>query len=198
LVYSNGYYFDSTPSETNGSALDGLPSPSGDVFGSLLRGNFIMTPALTLIRRNLLEAEGGFDESPDLIAVEDYDLWLRLSLRAKVQFVPGYVASIRRHPNNLSTNILRHRQHILAVYKKLAQEQPTAIAANATACHEGQARDHSGIAILALRQHLWGLALRHSATALWHTLHLPGLGLGMMREWRYRSRQRSTTKQPSD
>ncbi len=46
-------------------------------FGELLARNVVITSAI-VIRREALEAIGGFDERPELRSVEDYDLWLRL------------------------------------------------------------------------------------------------------------------------
>lgn len=49
----------------------------GDVLPDLLLGNLIHTHA-AVVRRSVVEAAGGFDES--LTSVEDWDLWLRLGL----------------------------------------------------------------------------------------------------------------------
>src|SRR5262249_38935535 len=57
-------------------ALDGW------LFPELIHGNFI--PAIApLVRRTALEVAGGFDER--LTALEDWDMWLRLSLIAEVR-----------------------------------------------------------------------------------------------------------------
>lgn len=47
-------------------------------FAELWRENLLGTSAL-VIRRDLFEAMGGFDECPDLVSVEDYHLWLRVA-----------------------------------------------------------------------------------------------------------------------
>jgi glycosyltransferase involved in cell wall biosynthesis len=46
-------------------------------FAELLQRNLVMTSGM-VVRREALAAVGGFDESPELRAVEDLDLWLRL------------------------------------------------------------------------------------------------------------------------
>jgi glycosyltransferase involved in cell wall biosynthesis len=193
LVYSNGYYFDTDPTKAVGEALDGLAAPSGNVFGELLCGNFIMTPALALMRRSVVQSAGGFDESHEFIAVEDYALWLRIALQSKMQFVAGNVAAIRRHNQNLSANRLRHRQRIDKVYRALKQRYPDAISEHKLAYHEGNARNHGGIAQAALQHHQFGLALRHAVQALWHTSHLPGFGLSTIRAWWRRYQLRAST-----
>ena len=57
----------------------------GWLFPELIRGNFI--PAIApLVRRTVLDAVGGFDER--LTALEDWDLWLRMSLIAEARIWP--------------------------------------------------------------------------------------------------------------
>lgn len=46
-------------------------------FAELLARNVIITSGV-VVRREAIVAAGGFDEAPELRAVEDYDLWLRL------------------------------------------------------------------------------------------------------------------------
>ena len=61
----------------------------------------IISPSSILIRRDVLEELGGFDES--LPACEDYDLWLRLSARHPVLLVPERLVVKRNgHPGQLS------------------------------------------------------------------------------------------------
>jgi teichuronic acid biosynthesis glycosyltransferase TuaG len=45
---------------------------------------------------------GGFDESPQLKAVEDYDLWLRLSRQGPIGFIPRIHGYYRVHPGGIS------------------------------------------------------------------------------------------------
>ena len=57
----------------------------GSIFHQLLKGNFITTSTV-MVRRECLEEEL-FDEDRNLISVEDYNLWLRLSRK----YVFGYL-----------------------------------------------------------------------------------------------------------
>jgi GT2 family glycosyltransferase len=50
---------------------------AGDVVDALLLGN-ILPPVAPLVRREAIDQAGGFDES--LTSLEDWDLWLRISL----------------------------------------------------------------------------------------------------------------------
>ena len=67
------------------------PVPSGQIFAALADGNFIPAMA-TLIRREAIEAVGGYDAE---LSYEDYDMWLRLAARHNFLFVPGLLARYR-------------------------------------------------------------------------------------------------------
>jgi len=55
--------------------------PEGDIFAPSL-ARCVVSPSAVMLRRDLFVALGGFDEG--LPACEDYDLWLRLSVREPV------------------------------------------------------------------------------------------------------------------
>ncbi len=69
----------------------------------LLRGNPIICSTVVCRRSELLEV-GGFDESPDLVASEDYDLWLRLAAREPIAYLAEPLSFYRVHPGSLSGN----------------------------------------------------------------------------------------------
>lgn len=73
IVYTGWRYIDEAghPLPQHGWSRD-----TGDVLDRLLLGN-IIHPLAALVRRDLVERAGGFDES--LTSVEDWDLWLRIS-----------------------------------------------------------------------------------------------------------------------
>jgi glycosyltransferase involved in cell wall biosynthesis len=52
--------------------------PDGDIFASSV-ARCVVSPSAVMLRRDLFDALGGFDES--LPVCEDYDLWLRLGAR---------------------------------------------------------------------------------------------------------------------
>lgn len=61
-----------------------LEKKSGDIFGQILYENLVPCPAL-LVKKDCIEAVGGFDES--MKALEDYDLALKLSRKYQAVFV---------------------------------------------------------------------------------------------------------------
>ncbi len=72
------------------------PMPAGMIFDTLLHGNFINGSAsAAVVRRECLDTLGMFD--PDLRAVEDWDLWLRISERYRVDRVEDELVAIRQH-----------------------------------------------------------------------------------------------------
>ncbi len=57
-----------------------------------------------LVRREALEQAGPFDEDPELIATEDYDLWLRIARREPIAYMAEPLAFYRVHEHSLSAN----------------------------------------------------------------------------------------------
>ena len=63
-----------------------IPSARGDLYRELLVRNLLHgAPSSALIRRNVITQVGFFDEA--LPAIEDYDYWLRMCRRYKVDYV---------------------------------------------------------------------------------------------------------------
>jgi glycosyltransferase involved in cell wall biosynthesis len=189
LVYSDGRFFIDDPTQATGYVQAGLPTPSGDIFGDLLRGNFL-APPVVLIRRAWLDKVGHFDESAELRAVEDYDLWLRLAIHAPARFVPGEVAAIRRHPGNISADAAALRSRSIKVLRRLDAAYPAQMRANPTVRHEAYARHHGAVALAAWQGREFPTALHHARAAARHALRLPGGGLGVLWAWLHRRRLR--------
>jgi len=57
---------------------------SGAVFRTLYLKHFVACSGV-MVRKNILERAGGFNEAPALVAVEDADLWLRIALTGRIQ-----------------------------------------------------------------------------------------------------------------
>ena len=89
LVYCGKGLFDS-----DGRFLgQRLPTFEGDVYRRLQAGDFIGSCSRVALRKSVLEAVGGFDET--LPSYEDWDLWLRAAKVSRVASVP--VCLVRRH-----------------------------------------------------------------------------------------------------
>jgi hypothetical protein len=80
-----------------------FPPVKGDAYQPMLRQNRVQTSTV-LVRRDVLEELGGFNES--LEAWEDVDLWLRIAARYPFAHVPEVLANYRLSGNGLSSNTM--------------------------------------------------------------------------------------------
>jgi hypothetical protein len=113
IAYSRVRYIDAA-----GNPLPGRGSITrdGDLLPDLLLGNLIH-PNAAVVRRELVEAAGGFDET--LTSLEDWDLWLRLSLRgAQWACVPRPLAEYRIRADAMHQNHARMADNALRVLDK--------------------------------------------------------------------------------
>jgi teichuronic acid biosynthesis glycosyltransferase TuaG len=76
-----------------------------------------------LCSRDALIQIGGFNTARDLVAVEDYDLWLRLMERPsfKVLRIETPLVAYRKLPQSLSANKLRHAVKVMRVPRLAAK-----------------------------------------------------------------------------
>ena len=72
--------------------------------GDLLSKGNSITCSSVLIKSEFLKKVNGFDEDPKLKAVEDYDLWLRLSELGKFGFIPRIHTYYRVHSSQSSSD----------------------------------------------------------------------------------------------
>lgn len=101
LVYSNAEYIDKNGKKIGKRILSKGEGKSGDIFEQLLSNNFIST--LTVVApKHILVLAGKFNESKNLTAVEDYELWLRICQFGEVRFVDDVLALYRVHDTNIS------------------------------------------------------------------------------------------------
>jgi glycosyltransferase involved in cell wall biosynthesis len=116
LVYS-----DTARVRGDGSPIDRwsshFPPVSGDVFLPMLRYNRVQTSTV-VIRREVLEDLGGFDDSLD--AWEDVDLWVRTARRYAFAYVPDVLGTYRMHGGLSSRAMAMARGRLTSVEKVLA------------------------------------------------------------------------------
>ncbi len=97
--------------------------PSGWIFEPSL-ALCLVSPSAVMLRRGLLEAMGGFDES--LPACEDYDLWLRISFRYPIGLIDAPLVIKRGgHADQLSAAPGLDRYRIRSLDKILATGELT-------------------------------------------------------------------------
>jgi glycosyltransferase involved in cell wall biosynthesis len=120
LVYSYPELIDE-----NGSVIPNeAPAqfPSGSVYLEFMTQNRISTPSATLIRREVFEEIGFFDENKECISCEDYDLWVRIARNYDIQFCPGTLVSYRVRNAGISRNLDRHLSARMYVLGKLSSQ----------------------------------------------------------------------------
>ncbi len=98
VVYSGWQYIDQTGNPLPG---DMRPGKQGRLLKELLLGNFYCIPGAAVIKRQVLEHVGLFDEA--LRAEEDVDLLTRIAYAGyKFGYIDDLLLQYRIHPNNLS------------------------------------------------------------------------------------------------
>lgn len=99
----------------------------GHIFEKLFNKNFVPTSTV-LVRKSCFEEFGVFDEDPELISVEDYDMWLRIASKYKLAHVDEKLVRYRVHENNISKNLARSYFGEIKVLeankKRFAQKYP--------------------------------------------------------------------------
>jgi len=76
---------------------------SGFSYDWLLDCNFIFCSSV-MVRREVLDEVGLFDEEPGMVSSEDWDLWLRIARRYRLTLLPKQSGSYRIHASNVSAD----------------------------------------------------------------------------------------------
>ncbi|MBC7806365.1 MAG: glycosyltransferase family 2 protein [Akkermansiaceae bacterium] len=114
--------YDTIPLGENGEPLV-LPweTPTGNVYESFARQNWILSPGQCLIRRSALDAlpdPAPFDPDPVLRGCDDWDLWLRLAQDHPFSFQDRVALRYRFHAGNASHDVLQMHRSTLGVFRK--------------------------------------------------------------------------------
>lgn len=100
LVCSNALVLENRQGKPERPYLRADQGRSGSVLKELLNDNFVIT-STAVVRRRLLDRAGSFSEEPLLVAIEDYDLWLRIAAIAKVHYIPDGLAIYGEYSDSL-------------------------------------------------------------------------------------------------
>lgn len=120
LVYSSYELIDEKGSPIAGEHLIVKPSLRGEVYSSLLTGNFISgSGSGVLVKSAVFEEVGFFDEA--LKASEDWDMWLRIARKFHFDYVNESLVQIRVHSSNMQKDFSRMLASELAMLNKFAQ-----------------------------------------------------------------------------
>lgn len=89
---------------------------SGDILEDLLWSNFVGGSSMTLIRKDVFEKCGYFDET--LLSSQDYDMWMRIAKEYEVNFVDEYLTNRYMQEESISFNLKKQQQGFNAFTKK--------------------------------------------------------------------------------
>ncbi len=104
LVHSSRIYFDDRNREPERIRARAEQYNSEDAFPYLFLRNFIGNSTV-IVRKTCFEEVGLFDESPEFLGTEDYDMWLRISYRYPIGYVSTPLSKYRVREGQLSKNI---------------------------------------------------------------------------------------------
>lgn len=77
-------------------------------YRQMLFGKNCMSTSAVVARRAMIARAGGFDEDPQLVTAEDYDLWMRLArVSGRIGFLFETLGEYRIHGENTSKSVLR-------------------------------------------------------------------------------------------
>lgn len=97
LVYCNASYFGTG---YHGKSTILKKGYSGYVFEKLIEKNFV--PLLSVMcKRKVFDIAGLFDETKNIRAVEDYELWMRIAKHFKFYYIDQVLCRYRLHSQNL-------------------------------------------------------------------------------------------------
>lgn len=91
-------------------AVHRYPTNHGEITRGLRKGDCPLVHPTVLIRRQVLDAVGGYRKA--MVDAEDYDLWLRIAARSQLANLDAVLLKYRRHANQVS--IQRARQQALS------------------------------------------------------------------------------------
>ena len=105
--------------EMNGKIIqDKVPTQGGNIHQLLLETDCIGSMSTPLIRTDAIRRIGGFDEN--LPARQDWDLWIRLSEKCTIQFIPEVLVNYYLREESISAsnrNKIIGTEYVLNKYK---------------------------------------------------------------------------------
>jgi len=106
----------------------------GRMFETLLFHSIVQTPTV-MVRRDLLQRVGLFDEQMRLTVAEDYELYLRLAAEAPFHFLAEDLVVCRSQPDSISADLLDGIDQVERVLRSVIERRrvPANLAAPALA-----------------------------------------------------------------
>lgn len=120
LVCSNAYIMKSNEDRKNELYLKSKQIKNGKVLAELLKDNFIINSSV-LVRRSAIDQADVFSENPEIRALEDYDLWLRISLETNIYYIPDALLRYRDHGGSIrmQQTSISHTKAMISIQKQI-------------------------------------------------------------------------------
>lgn len=93
--------------------------PVGKILDKLIDGNYICTSTV-LVKKDIVESVGGFDEGQSFKNCQDYDLWIRIASKTNAAVVKEPLSYYRLHDKNAHKNILSRYIGLRSCMNRLA------------------------------------------------------------------------------
>ena len=90
-------------------------------YGRLVYRNFIPSSSV-MLRKEVVDAHGGFDESGDLAPYEDYELWLRVARAHELAYVDEPLLRYRVHGSNWAGRYGNRQRIVIKVLRSVQRK----------------------------------------------------------------------------
>jgi glycosyltransferase involved in cell wall biosynthesis len=107
LVCTNGFFF----GNVSRNKMMGKPKDEYISFEKMIPKSEIINSSI-LVKKNVLEDIGKFDENPRIFTGEDYELWLRLVQKYKIKYIGVPLVKYRIHSGALQNEFLAGEKSI--------------------------------------------------------------------------------------
>lgn len=124
MVYADGLLIGDVPWPKGTTFMDRTPSDGPVTLTSLLDMRSTVLVSTVIMRADLVDQVGGFDEKDKKIfATEDFDLWLRLAhAGARIGYEKKTLADYRCRPDSLSASRIKLHEAALSVLEKTRRD----------------------------------------------------------------------------
>lgn len=121
VVFSDIHYMDGDGAPYE---IQPMQRVGGRITAELLCDNFIPFPS-SIARASVLEEVGGFDETLSMSI--DYDLWLRISVRYLLHYIPEPLASYRIWEGQMSKKMGERLENFFRLLERFLSENPDCV-----------------------------------------------------------------------
>jgi glycosyltransferase involved in cell wall biosynthesis len=126
------------------------PIQEGDILEPLILNNFVVA-STAVVARSVFDTVGLFNESPEVAAVEDWELWLRIAARYPLGYVRQKLCTLRLHGDSFlaALPVPERLRHLQTVVEEAVRREPARLGPMR---HRALANIHYAAGVHAFRQ----------------------------------------------